>query len=167
MEPIERTISFNDEMIRALLTGRKNQTRRLAGNELRCPFGAPGDLLWVRERWAKIDDERYLYAADSAGHKVRFRPTFLMPRRAARLFLRIATVQRQSLQSIGTDDARNEGFEPANTKLSPRKWFANLWDRIFTAPGKRWSDDPDVWVIRFDITDITARPAQRRRRAHA
>src|SRR5215218_9174069 len=43
----ERPISFNDEMIRALLTGRKNQTRRLARGEERCPFGAPGDVLWV------------------------------------------------------------------------------------------------------------------------
>lgn len=68
---------FNGEMVRALLYGRKTQTRRpvkfplidknmgceLAGNELagelaagnywNSPFGKPGDRIWVRETWAE------------------------------------------------------------------------------------------------------------------
>lgn len=72
----ERPILFNAEMVQAILSGRKTQTRRviklplidknmgceLSGNELagevsagdyrNCPLGQPGDQLWVRETFA-------------------------------------------------------------------------------------------------------------------
>lgn len=69
----ERGMIFNAEMVRAVLDGRKTQTRRIMkvrphagvrnsvfvksgfedghGKELVCPFGAVGDRLWVRETW--------------------------------------------------------------------------------------------------------------------
>jgi len=74
----ERPILFNAEMVKAILSGRKTQTRRmvkfplrdvnmgceLAGNELagevkagdyrNCPLGQPGDQLWVRETWGVV-----------------------------------------------------------------------------------------------------------------
>ena len=154
-QPLARPISFNDEMIRALLTGRKNQTRRLAnGSTERCPFGGPGDLLWVRERWSpagRSSAYRYAADADAADEVVRFRPTFHMPRAACRIMLRITAVQLQSLQSITARDARGEGYDPAVTDRSPRAWFANLWDRIFTAAGSKWEDNPRVWVVRFEV----------------
>ncbi|XES82666.1 morphogenetic protein [Franconibacter pulveris] len=77
----ERGLIFNGEMVRAILDGRKTQTRRpvkfplidknmgceLAGNELagelaagnywNSPFGKPGDRLWVRETWADVNHE--------------------------------------------------------------------------------------------------------------
>lgn len=71
--PKERPILFNAEMVRAVLDGRKTQTRRIAkitegghvkevrghrrwhprddNATLACPLGQPGDLLWVRETW--------------------------------------------------------------------------------------------------------------------
>ena len=72
----ERPILFNGEMVRAILNGHKTQTRRpiapqppnnttwdqdaglfvVDGSRLGllrfCPFGVPGDRLWVRETWA-------------------------------------------------------------------------------------------------------------------
>src|SRR5687767_4129390 len=73
----ERPILFNGEMVRAILEGRKTQTRRIvkpqparfngrAGGEwigwpindrgelFQSPFGGPGDQLWVRETWAWV-----------------------------------------------------------------------------------------------------------------
>ena len=76
----ERPILFNAEMVRAVLDGRKTQTRRIAKVEAcdtrplgggrvfitptgfyvprtpedhasYCPYGQPGDRLWVRESW--------------------------------------------------------------------------------------------------------------------
>ncbi|MCK9468123.1 MAG: hypothetical protein M0Q49_01790 [Porticoccaceae bacterium] len=72
----ERPIIFGGEMVRAILGGQKTQTRRAVkpqpsmerdcepegynwvpmhkGRELshhQCPYGQPGDRLWVRERW--------------------------------------------------------------------------------------------------------------------
>ncbi|HFZ2130541.1 TPA: morphogenetic protein [Klebsiella pneumoniae] len=76
----ERGMIFNGEMTRAILDGRKTQTRRpvkfpvhdknlgceLAGNELagelsagnylNSVFGKPGDRIWVRETWQAIHD---------------------------------------------------------------------------------------------------------------
>jgi hypothetical protein len=73
----ERPILFRGELVRAILDGRKTQTRRpvkpgwipiveeclrLNGKwvfstmeyDLTTPFGEPGDRLWVRETWADI-----------------------------------------------------------------------------------------------------------------
>lgn len=72
----ERPILFSGPMVRAILEGRKTQTRRVvkpqpspawtqppcevingcwASNgcvsDLKCPYGVPGDRLWVKETW--------------------------------------------------------------------------------------------------------------------
>ena len=70
----ERPILFNAEMVKAILSGRKTQTRRVIkpqpssgvrksvlvksgvedghGREIVCPLGQSGDQLWVREAFA-------------------------------------------------------------------------------------------------------------------
>lgn len=88
----ERPMLFNGDMVRAILSGAKTQTRRpvkpewipqiedfLDTKENRRfqlnPFGYPGDRLWIRESWAKIYDEEpfeegskfhFEYRADSS-----------------------------------------------------------------------------------------------------
>lgn len=71
---IERPILFNGAMVRAILEGRKTQTRRVVADKHMplvfaaalpalhesCPYGQPGDRLWVRETWrtAKLLDSK-------------------------------------------------------------------------------------------------------------
>lgn len=66
----ERPILFSGPMVRAILDGRKTQTRRVvkpqppirmtaptgyefsvAGHDYMCPYGKTGDRLWLRETW--------------------------------------------------------------------------------------------------------------------
>src|SRR5690606_17220174 len=85
----EKPILFSGAMVRAILAGRKTQTRRVirpqpphgvgrytedgtpgevdwvlldedgdpSDSALRCPYGEPGDRLWIRETWAPLGDK--------------------------------------------------------------------------------------------------------------
>ncbi len=77
---IERPILFSAPMVRAILDGRKTQTRRVCkgARELSgahdwpidsCPYGRVGDRLWVRETWRtvrKLDGKTPTRIADMA-----------------------------------------------------------------------------------------------------
>ena len=134
----ERGMIFNGEMVRAILGGRKTQTRRpvkfpvidknmgceLAGNELagelaagnywNSPFGKPGDRIWVRETFGDCG-VRLAYRADTddgAKCKVeRWTPSIHMPRWASRILLEITDVRVERLKSISEEDACAEGVE--------------------------------------------------------
>lgn len=146
----ERPILFSGPMVRAILSGQKTQTRRavrlndagraqLAGKQwhiddphvtLACPYGQPGDRLWVRETWqhANHPDGPYRpgvpvhYRADyfddphgpdgerSPGGKYRaWRPSIHMPRAASRITLEITGVRVERLQDTSETDALAEG----------------------------------------------------------
>lgn len=184
---IERPIIFSADMVRAILDGRKTQTRRVAKyvldtdmlrggayfgkeqQEARCPYGAPGDRLWVRERWRVV--ERQLtrsgppsclldYAADPGSPELtpadpgvarryatneRWRPSIHMPRWASRLTLEVVSVRVERVQAIGARDALAEG---APFDVDHLLWFRGAWDSI---NGKKypWESNPWVFVIEF------------------
>lgn len=86
-----------------------------------CPFGQPGDRLWVRETWAPRTLGRWsvlekhmqpLYRAseDRPEWKGIWRPSIHMPRWACRLVLEITDVRVERLQVISHRDAIAEGF---------------------------------------------------------
>lgn len=150
-----KTLAFSPELVKAILDGRKTQTRRLirpapktaAPSTVKCVIAQPNDLLAVREPWVKVDG-KYLYAADDPIGVNRFKPAMYMPREASRLTIRVTQIDAQRLRQITDADALAEGC-PRNHS-DPVAWFAMLWDQIFTTPGERWADDPWVWVIRFE-----------------
>lgn len=146
----ERPILFSAPMVRALLAGTKTQTRRVmsekhcwhfieaTGDLALCPYGRPGDRLWVRETWVPdppIDDswastawngcgrtvseipERFHhprfcnYAADWLHGPIRWTPSIHMPRWASRITLEVTDVRVERLQSISESDAIAEGIE--------------------------------------------------------
>ena len=158
----ERPIIFNGEMVRAILAGRKTQTRRVingaepgfvfkAFNRVRayfdydsgygskmwhfdkkCPYGQPGDRLWVREAaqykrygglWEAFDhaEAQVTYVADKISEfymlvkddKINFqsakRPSIHMPRWASRISLDVTSVRVERVQDISEGDAQAEG----------------------------------------------------------
>ena len=147
----EIPILFSAPMVRALRAGRKTQTRRLA-NTGRVVGGclpyfdnmaghhcngddtpvqqrwSVGDLLWVKETWARRLDEDALSASDltdktwawywadpqtcntgCAGGAGKRRQSIFMPRWASRIALRVTDVSVQRLRDICEEDARAEG----------------------------------------------------------
>lgn len=134
-----RPIPFSAPMVRSVEAGTKTQTRRAwrvqppAGvqvayvpGETRCPYGAPGDRLWVREAWRaplayELTPPRdippgtpILYQADGSGSLPHFtagklRPAMFMPRWASRILLEITGVRVERLQAITEADAIAEG----------------------------------------------------------
>ena len=81
--------------------------------EIPCPYGVPGERLWVREAFRQGDGSMSVhYRADpdevSGGP---WRPSIHMPRWASRLTLEITDVRVQRLTEISEADARAEGME--------------------------------------------------------
>lgn len=193
----ERPILFNGEMVRAILNGTKTQTRRVvkdtglyaidpiihgeavAARELerlatRCPFGQPGDRLWVREShwWFKdehnpvtgyfppkltLDD--VVFRADGDDKAKTWRPSIHMPRWASRITLEIVAVRVERLQSTSEADAKAEGvgcdsdgwfdYLMPSTQCcqSAKDSFATLWKSINGE--ESWDENPWVWVVEF------------------
>jgi hypothetical protein len=133
----------------------------------RCPYGQPGDRLWVRESFRKIigdahgwieTDYRATYEpgarmGDHLGVKPKWSPSIHMPRAASRITLEITDVRAERLNDITTGDAEAEGWpgpDEDNTIASayPIAWYARLWNQI---NGKRhpWDSNPWVWVVSF------------------
>lgn len=192
----ERPILFSAPMVRALLAGTKTQTRRIAkpvrhpdlGNvyapgalvlehepqhviDRCCPYGRPGDRLWVREthmNWWKLDPANpegprlfshvAAYAAD--GYELepgeQWIPSIHMLRAASRITLDIKAVRIERLSSISETDALAEGsFAWAREQDSPvrdldeaRLVYHQLWEEI-NGPGS-WDANPWVWVVEFE-----------------
>ena len=166
-QPKERPILFSAPMVRAILDGRKTVTRRpvkglktnfpvvaaadgtplrtgacwdIGGPILHCPFGKPGERLWVRETWycdhdevmrgpylkpddlnvsEARDDGTLVYAADGltpyeADQPV-WKPSIHMPRWACRILLEITEVRVERLQDISEEQARVEGVHKQPT----------------------------------------------------
>lgn len=179
----QRPILFSTPMVQAILEGRKTQTRRIVKPGIiilkdrdkqevfamkrnkkgiacpyECPYGQPGDYLWVRETWqhTKIlnlhpTDENYGYIYKADGQPWEdyegwvWKPSIFMPKAAARIWLKIVDVRIERLQDISESDAECEGVEEG-VKSIPS--FNSLWESIHGE--ESWNQNPHVWVIEFN-----------------
>lgn len=197
----ESPIIFSGPMVKAILEGKKTQTRRLIGQGHResphrpgevffdtntflggfapddpillgsCPYGVPGDRLWVRETWRRGDDG-FEYLADEKisqlnerlyDEDIRWLSPIFIPRKASRITLEIERVKVERLQEITEEDAKAEGVTPYHRPTSApdepaqngytetyRAAFLKGWDQI---NGKKapWASNPWVWVVSFKV----------------
>jgi hypothetical protein len=200
-----RPILFSAPMVRAILSGAKSQTRRLlkpqplgGAPELlqhlvahghhrwatdepdedliwKCPYGQPGDRLWVREAFIHEPADYVweasvsipcrpastVYRADHEGDTrgAGWTPSIHMPRALSRITLEITDVRVERLQDISEADAMAEGSrEWAAEQDTPardipcgetRMVYRQLWESI-NGPGS-WDANPWVWVVAFDL----------------
>lgn len=194
----EHPILFSTPMVRAILAGQKTVTRRVirgvspgadrplamcgavsfsdTGRWVACPYGAPGDRLWVRETWRYESDGVAMYRADvrdELAHRAKWRPGIHLRREHARLCLAVEDVRVERLHAIDEADARAEGAHwadcgadqygqprPGWSMLHPhpgvyeeclhsaRSAFANLWGKI-NSKRAPWDSNPWVWRVQF------------------
>ena len=84
-----------------------------------CPFGAPGDLLWLRETWHQhyaggILGGRPCYKADGncdGSGIIKWRPSSQMPHWASRMTLEVLNVRVMRVRDISEEDALSQGIE--------------------------------------------------------
>lgn len=99
---------------------------------VRCPYGQPGDRLWVRETWKNCWGNEFeyqgrladiLYRADGealdAPSNEPWRTSIHMPRWACRLVLEIVSVRVQRVQDISEADALAEGMQKVGNCTPP------------------------------------------------
>lgn len=159
----ERPILFSGPMVRAIGDGSKTQTRRVVkfdsggyiverGGKRRwhrddpeavaaCPYGKPGDRLWVKESFSPSPMEvapeeprssrwKIIYSAGGQSDAVappgynpmlynyeRWSPSIHMPRWASRYTLEVTDVRVQRLQDISEADAIAEGAPPSHPSI--------------------------------------------------
>lgn len=196
----ERPILFSGPMVRAILFGQKTVTRRVVkpqpdsfmgenGIEFDmpgwhvcvgpakfardfCPYGQPGDRLWVRENvylappnffgdadvTNAIDTEGrsrlvgYSASMDgdaqrtAKGYGVKQTPSIHMPRWACRLVLEVTDVRVERLHCITEEDALAEGIERDGRRfLGAVHKGRKTRDAFFTATGAF----EDLWIATY------------------
>lgn len=193
----ERSIMFGAAGVRAILAGTKTQTRRTVKPNryrelpdtpriecdaddglwycdgghwmVRCPYGVPGDRLWVRETWADTmsDPAEAVYRADGERHpssSLRWQSPMRMPRWASRITLEVTGVRVERLHQISAKDILAEGAvirahidqfgrNPVSAfdgcvYLDLMSLWAAGWDKI-NRKRAPWESNPWVWVIEF------------------
>jgi hypothetical protein len=206
----ERPILFSAPMVRAILDGRKTVTRRPVKVQPRsradigsygkgqpfirnpdvtkrnpeCPFGNPGDRLWVRETWycdhnevmrgpylkpddldviEARDDGTLVYAADGLTpyetDQPVWKPSIHMPRWACRILLEITDVRVERLQDISRADIRAEGLE-CPPELASDDVSPNYRDWYPAAWKELWNStggdwDANPWVWVVEFKRVT------------
>ncbi len=206
-----RPILFNTDMVKAILDGKKTETRRTmkpqpwnigqgkdecrhekgffdtgknewacrqcgcgiipmkGGSYFHAPY-QPEDILYVRETWQYLyeldgNEEiiegtgRYYYAAtdqlpcngyiDSRGvshENIPWKPSIHMPKKAARIFLKVTDIRPERLQDIDDNGVVAEGLQIGDP-------FDDLWNSIIKKADQDrygWDANPWVWVIEFE-----------------
>jgi len=220
----ERPILFSTPMVRAILEGRKGQTRRIVkhpirqyqnslqkclsfhidgggnwvgwssnraslpketkviysnGEGIKCPYGQPGDILWVRETWAFLEgppseqdnttDWGFCYKADDPHIADKWKPSIFMPKEACRIRLEVTDVRVERLNDITDDDAKAEGvyfygwddyhqddyknylYDDKNYDDWGVQTAKESYETLWESINSKgsWKKNPWVWVITF------------------
>lgn len=205
----ERPILFSAPMVRAILAGTKTQTRRVVKMQPReradigmhgagmpfirnpdphgrihcCPYGKPGDRLWVREtHYVEPHPSKYGVTREMIPHTWdqavaatgtihyranpmseyaidgrRWTPSIHMPRRASRIDLEITSVRVEQLNAISEADADAEGVEFLRHVPDTDETLTakQLFECLWSGinGAGSWDANPWVWVVQFKRVD--------------
>ena len=133
----------------------------------------PGDILYVRETWHKYTklvgkgegchlEEHYGYKASIANSEDAdepWKPSIHMPKKAARIWLKVTNVSVERLNEITDKGAEREGAQPDYPfDYDVDKWpnlehFKKIWNSTIKKSDLDrygWQANPWVWAISFE-----------------
>lgn len=139
----------------------------------------PGDILYVRETYRPLSDHPKAwveYAADwspryfenskrpNCCNHGKWMPSIHMPKKYARIWLKIKDVKAERLHNMTLDDFLSEGIivrpEAFNDPENAYQQAKNIFKEIWNATIKRselelygWNANPWTWVIEFEQCD--------------
>lgn len=139
----------------------QENTEKLSLVERICPI-CPGDILYVRETWCNLNTLScpcyYYKASDNLPEWALggWKPSIHMPKKAARIWLKVTDVRVEKLWDMTLDDFLAEGVvirpeafnDPENVYMQARREFAEIWDS--TIPKSQTILNCWVWVIEFE-----------------
>ena len=151
-----------------------------------------GDILYVRETFNtfgnitmenevgvryKADDKEIIYTYDNMGDYVcqyvfndKWKPSIHMPKKYARIFLKVTDVRVERLHDIedDTDNFLSEGYPISYELQDPRRYYSDdmhrevdycedcmieWWEELWNSTSKdgyKWEDNPYVFVYEFE-----------------
>jgi len=135
----------------------------------KCRYGYKGDLLWVKETYclpkAEFPNAEVIYKADQKWPDLlKWKSSYYMPKRFARIWLRVKDIRVERVQDITAADAIAEGLERSYGAYTtyyrdyisneshpfdnPVLSYMSLWLKINGRD--KWDANPWVWVIEFE-----------------
>jgi hypothetical protein len=154
---MEKPIIMSTPMVRAILEGRKSQTRRICKPQPYSDLDSRlqpiakgllldvlknvkfkiGDILWVRETWNMTVQGSFYYRADMDEKGDVWKPSIFMPHVACRLRLEVTNIRVEKLNDISKEDAISEGLEWGLHTILNRPRFKNYYGETGA-----WYHDP-------------------------
>ncbi len=144
---------------------------------IKCPYGQPGERIWVRETWycdhfevmrgpylkpndldvgEAINDGTLVYAADGLtpyeADQPIWKPSIHMPRWASRILLEITDVRVERLHAITNEQCVAEGARGGHGSIPGYIYNATAQEHfryIWESTGGDYFANPWVWVIEF------------------
>jgi len=163
----EKPIIMSSESVRAILNGRKTQTRRVCKTppgKSTAPYKV-GSFIWVKETYTFLthdagfgsDVDECFYKSDAKkpltswnGGIIKWKNPMFMPRRFSRLTLKVTNVKLEPLHCISVNDVVAECVSLcACTCVEHIEKFKKHWNSINAKNGFPWESNPYVWVIEF------------------
>lgn len=148
------------------------------GRDISCPFGRPGDLLYVREPFAETPSG-VVYRADGVKKPegARWRAPGRMPRAFSRFLLTVCCIYPERLSAIDGASAMAEGlylvshgmegvfYSYKNSEPAPDNWvdpvdaYLEWWESMYGVRGRRkrqasFHCGADPWVYRIEFRRV-------------
>lgn len=135
---------------------------------IRCPWGAPGDRLWIREPWSTSNEHHSvpprdlpsvapIYFGKDLALGGRVRPSFHLPFQRRRFDAVIKSVLIERLKDFASSDLQLEGIVPLAESV-PDAWeelWMSAWDSAY---GKRFPSGSNPWVYRLALMFQCVKP---------